>query len=211
MKIQIKNLTKNYGEKQVLDIEKLIIPEGEITGVIGPNGCGKTTLLNIVSGLEEDFSGKVKYDGYPLNKEIIKKMTYVFQKPYLFKRSVYENIAYPLRLRKTERKEEKNRILDIIRRLEIENLTDKRADRLSGGESQKVALARALVFEPELLLLDEPTSNIDPESIKIMEREILNFNRRTGATIWIVTHNMEQAERLCHSIINLKAGKVVEK
>ena len=211
MKIQIKNLKKNYGEKQVLNIEKLIIPEGEITGVIGPNGCGKSTLLNIVSGLEEDFSGKIKYDGYPLNKEIIKKMTYVFQKPYLFKRNVYENIAYPLRLRKTQGKEEKKRILDIIRRLEIEDLTDKRADRLSGGETQKVALARALVFEPELLLLDEPTSNIDPESIKIMEREILDFHRRTGATIWIVTHNMEQAERLCHSIINLEAGKVVEK
>lgn len=211
MKIQIKNLTKSYGEKQVLDIEKLIIPEGEITGVIGPNGCGKSTLLNIVSGLEEEFSGNIKYGGYPLNREILKKMTYVFQKPYLFKRNVYENIAYPLRLRKTDGKEEKRRILDIIRRLEIEDLTDKRADRLSGGETQKVALARALVFEPELLLLDEPTSNIDPESIKIMEREILDFNRRTGATIWIVTHNMEQAERLCHSIINLKAGKVVEK
>ena len=211
MEIRIKKLRKSYGKKRVLDIEKLIIPEGEITGVIGPNGCGKSTLLNIVSGLEEDFSGKVRYGAYPLSKEIIRKMTYVFQKPYLFKRSVYENIAYPLRIRKIERSEEKKKVLNIIEKLEIQDLTEKRADRLSGGESQKVALARALVFQPELLLLDEPTSNIDPESIKIMEREILSFNKKTRATIWIVTHNIEQAERLCHSIINLEAGKVVEK
>ena len=211
MEIRIKKLRKSYGKKRVLDIEKLIIPEGEITGVIGPNGCGKSTLLNIVSGLEEDFEGKVRYGAYPLSKEIIRKMTYVFQKPYLFKRSVYENIAYPLRIRKIERSEEKKKVLNIIEKLEIQDLTEKRADRLSGGESQKVALARALVFQPELLLLDEPTSNIDPESIKIMEREILSFNKKTRATIWIVTHNIEQAERLCHSIINLEAGKVVEK
>lgn len=211
MEIRIKKLRKSYGKKRVLDIEKLIISEGEITGVIGPNGCGKSTLLNIVSGLEEDFEGKVRYGAYPLSKEIIRKMTYVFQKPYLFKRSVYENIAYPLRIRKIERSEEKKKVLNIIEKLEIQDLTEKRADRLSGGESQKVALARALVFQPELLLLDEPTSNIDPESIKIMEREILSFNKKTRATIWIVTHNMEQAERLCHSIINLEAGKVVEK
>lgn len=211
MKIEVKNLTKDYGEKRVLDIDRLTINKGEITGIIGPNGCGKSTLLTIISGLDKDYGGRVRYNDKALDKKIVENMTYVFQKPYLFKRSVYENIAYPLRLRDLSKEEERERVENIIKRLEIEDLTEKRADRLSGGESQKVALARGLVFEPGLLLLDEPTSNIDPESIKVMEREIVRFFEETGATIAIVTHNLDQAERLSNRIIGLDAGKVVKR
>ena len=211
MKIEVKNLTKDYGEKRVLDIDRLTINKGEITGIIGPNGCGKSTLLTIISGLDKDYGGRVRYNDKALDKKIVENMTYVFQKPYLFKKSVYENIAYPLRLRDLSKEEERERVENIIKRLEIEDLTEKRADRLSGGESQKVALARGLVFEPDLLLLDEPTSNIDPESIKVMEREIVRFFEETGATIAIVTHNLDQAERLSNRIIGLDAGKVVKR
>ena len=194
MRLDIDKLTKKYGNRTVLDIESLRIEKGRITGVTGPNGCGKSTLINIVSGLDGEFGGTVRYDDQYLGRKVIENMTYVFQKPYLFKRSVYENICYPLKLRNIKDYEKEKLVLDIIKRLEIEDLTDKRADLLSGGESQKVALARALVFEPGLLLLDEPTSNIDPESIKVMEREILNFYRQTKATIVIVTHNLEQGK-----------------
>lgn len=211
MKIEVENLTKDYGEKRVLDIDELTINKGEISGIIGPNGCGKSTLLTIISGLDKDYGGRVRYNDKALDKKIVENMTYVFQKPYLFKKSVYENIAYPLRLRDLSKEEEKERVENIIKRLEIEDLTEKRADRLSGGESQKVALARGLVFEPDLLLLDEPTSNIDPESIKVMEREIVRFFEETGATIAIVTHNLDQAERLSNRIIGLDAGKVVKR
>ncbi|NLW39540.1 MAG: ATP-binding cassette domain-containing protein [Tissierellia bacterium] len=204
MEISIHNLKKYYGEKLVLDIEELKIKRGRITGLIGPNGSGKSTLLNIISGLDREFLGTVKYDGKLLDKDIYKKMTLVFQKPYLFRRKVYENIEYPLKVRGVNRDERRERVKNIMERLEIEGLKDKKGHLLSGGESQKVSLARALVFNPELLLLDEPTSNIDPESVKVMEREILRFNEETNGTVIIVTHNMEQSERLCHDIIHLE-------
>lgn len=204
MEISIHNLKKYYGEKLVLDIEELKIKRGRITGLIGPNGSGKSTLLNIISGLDREFLGTVKYDGKLLDKDIYKKMTLVFQKPYLFRRKVYENIEYPLKVRGVNRDERRERVKNIMERLEIEGLKDKKGHLLSGGESQKASLARALVFNPELLLLDEPTSNIDPESAKVMEREILRFNEETNGTVIIVTHNMEQSERLCHDIIHLE-------
>lgn len=210
MKIYIENLIKKYDENIILNIQNLEIEEGKITGITGPNGSGKSTLLNILGGIDTEFTGNIKYDDMNLNKEIINNLTFVFQKPYLFRRRVYDNIAYPLRLRKMDRELEEILLNDIIKGFEIEDLKDKKAHLLSGGESQKVALARGLVFKPKLLLLDEPTSNIDPESIKIMEREILKFNRETNSTVIIVTHNLEQSQRICDNIIYLQCGRVVD-
>lgn len=208
MKVSINNLKKYYSEKLVLDIEKLEIEKGKITGIIGPNGSGKSTLLHILAGLDNEYSGTVVYDQQVKTPKPYDRMTLVSQKPYLFKRKVYANIEYPLKIRNFNKEEMKKRVNKVISRLEIEGLRDKKAHLLSGGESQKVSLARALVFEPELLLLDEPTSNIDPESIKVLEREILRFNRETGATVIIVTHNLEQSDRICDNIIYLEKGRV---
>ncbi|SCG84548.1 Methionine import ATP-binding protein metN 1 [Proteiniborus sp. DW1] len=208
MKVSINNIKKYYNDKLVLDIEKLEIEKGKITGIIGPNGSGKSTLLNIIAGLDDEYTGTVSYDQSVINSKPYDRMTLVSQKPYLFKRKVYLNIEYPLKIRKFNKEDIKNRVNKVISRLGIEGLRDKKAHLLSGGESQKVSLARALVFEPELLLLDEPTSNIDPESIKVLEREILNFNRETGATVIIVTHNLEQSNRICDNIIYLEKGRV---
>ncbi len=208
MKISIKNLKKFYSEKLILDIDGLEIEEGKITGIIGPNGSGKSTLLKIISGLDEEFSGVIKYDNKYLNRDIYKRMTLVMQKPYLFKRKVFDNIEYPLKIRNIKKENRKERAIDILKRLEIEELKNKKAHLLSGGESQKVSLARALIFNPKLLLLDEPTSNIDPESIKVMEREIIRYNRETKGTVLIVTHNMDQSERICDKVLFLDKGKV---
>lgn len=208
MKISIKNLKKSYSDKLVLNIEKLEIKKGKITGIIGPNGSGKSTLLSIIAGLDKEFTGDIRYNDKTLNREILKDMTLVMQKPYLFKRKVFDNIEYPLKIRKFKKQVRKEKTLNILRSLEIEDLTDKKAHLLSGGESQKVSLARALIFNPKLLLLDEPTSNIDPESIKIMEREIVRFNKETKGTVLIVTHNMAQSERICDEVLFLKDGKV---
>lgn len=208
MKLYIEKLIKKYGDKEVLNIDKLSIEEGKITGIAGPNGSGKSTLLNIIGRLDYEYLGKIEYNGGNLDRDMERSMTHVFQKPYLFRRSVYDNIAYPLRLRRVEDETEQGLVLDISRRLEIEDLLEKKAHLLSGGESQKVALARALVFGPRLLLLDEPTSNIDPESIKIMEREIMRFNKDTKATVVIVTHNLDQSKRICDNIIYLNLGRV---
>lgn len=208
MKVSINNIKKYYNDKLVLDIEKLEIEKGKITGIIGPNGSGKSTLLHIIAGLDDEYSGTVSYDQKVTSTKPYDRMTLVSQKPYLFKRKVYANIEYPLKIREFSKDDIKNRVNKVINRLEIEGLKDKKAHLLSGGESQKVSLARALVFEPELLLLDEPTSNIDPESIKVLEREILRFNKETGATVIIVTHNLEQSNRICDNIIYLEKGRV---
>ena len=208
MNIQLRGIKKYYGDNKVLDIDELGIEKGKITGFTGPNGCGKTTLLNIIAGLDKKFLGEVLYNYNSLNKEVKETMTIVFQKPYLLKRTVYENIEYPLRLRNITKKESRERVLSVMENLEITDLTDKKGPRLSGGESQKVALARALVFRPRLLLLDEPTSNIDPEYIVTMEKAILQFNQENKGTILIVTHNIEQSERLCHNVINMRRGKI---
>lgn len=208
MKISINNIKKYYDEKLVLDIGTLEVEKGKITGIIGPNGSGKSTLLYIIAGLDEDYLGTVSYDQEVISQKHYDKMTLVSQKPYLFRRKVYYNIEYPLKVRGVNKAEMKKRVNKIIDRLEINDLKEKKAHLLSGGESQKVSLARALAFDPELLLLDEPTSNIDPESIKILEREIVRFNKETGATVIIVTHNLEQSERICDNIICLEKGRV---
>lgn len=208
VRLEIENVKKTYGDKTVLDISHLVIEDGKITGVTGSNGSGKSTLLNIIGGIDDNFAGKIKYNGQDLNKETSKEITYVFQKPYLLRRSVFDNIAYPLNLRKIDKKTTENHVKEIMKRLEIEDLSNKKGHRLSGGESQKVALARSLVFKPDLLLLDEPTSNIDSESVKIMEREVTRFNSETGGTVIIITHNLAQAERICDEIIYLDSGKV---
>lgn len=209
MNIKIENVKKKFLDKTVLDIDYLEIESGKITGITGPNGSGKTTLMNIIGGMDKDYQGNITYNDKMLNKQIVENMTYVFQKPYLFRRSVSENIIYPLKIRNYDKIKSKELVKKIIVDLNIEDLIELKAHKLSGGESQKVALARALVFSPNILLLDEPTSNIDPEYINTMESVISKFHKQTKGTIIIVTHNIEQSIRLCHNIISLDSGKVV--
>ena len=124
MVLYIDNLTKKYGKKTVLDIKSLTIEKEKITCITGPNGCGKSTLLNIISGIDDDFSGSVSYNGQALSRSIVEHMTYVFQKPYLFKRSVLENIAYPLKLRGLSHEQRDKRAMEMMVRFEIEDLKD---------------------------------------------------------------------------------------
>lgn len=201
VKISINKLKKYYDDELILDIENLTFQKGKITGLLGSNGVGKSTLLNIIGGLDCEYSGIIKYDDKQLDKQIAKKMTMVFQSAYIFRNSVYENIEYPLKLRKIHKENRKQRVEKIIKSLEITDLKYKKGYQLSGGEAQKVSLARALVIEPEILLLDEPTSNIDMESIKIIEREIINFYKNIKGTVIIITHIIEQVNRLCDDII----------
>lgn len=209
MNIKIESVKKKFLDKTVLDIDYLEIESGKITGITGPNGSGKTTLMNIIGGMDKDYQGNITYNDKMLDKQIVENMTYVFQKPYLFRRSVSENIIYPLKIRNYDKIKGKELVKKIIIDLKIEDLIELKAHKLSGGESQKVALARALVFSPNILLLDEPTSNIDPEYINTMESVISKFHKQTKGTIVIVTHNIEQSIRLCHNIISLDSGKVV--
>ncbi|MGL1891496.1 MAG: ATP-binding cassette domain-containing protein [Spirochaetaceae bacterium] len=201
MNISISGLIKMYGKQKVLDLDKLTLNTG-LTCILGPNGCGKTTLLDILSGHLDYQSGCITYNHKMYSKNIANKITLVTQKPYILNRSVYENIAYPLKVRGFQGSDIINKVNSIMSKLEITNLSDKKGTKLSSGESQKCALARALVFEPELLMLDESTSNIDYESKKVIEKTIIEY-AQGGKTVVFVTHDLKQAKLLTDKIVYL--------
>ncbi|MDF2520351.1 MAG: transporter [Clostridia bacterium] len=208
MKITVNNLRKTYDGKQVLSVDSLEVKKGCITGIIGPNGSGKSTLMRLISGIEKADSGTVAFEDKKASEETWKGITLVFQKPYLINTTVYENIAYPLKLRGAGKDEISRRVETMLELLELGSIRHRNARTLSGGEGQKAALARAMVFEPQLLLLDEPTANIDPKSIYIMEKAIRHINEKVGATVLLVTHNVRQLKRLCSYGIFMNNGSV---
>lgn len=208
MRIEIENLKKTYQGIEVLNIERLTVWDGKITAIVGPNGAGKSTLLNLIGNLLEKDEGVIRYDG---DKKVPEKnITLVFQEPYLISTTVRKNIAYPMKLRNISREVIEARIRELSKELNLDELLDKRADQLSLGEVQKVALARALSFEPELLLLDEPCASIDPYTTSEIEKILMKMNHRRGTTMIMVTHNLAQARRLADDVILLKKGKLVE-
>lgn len=210
MEIQVRSLIKHYREKVALNIDQLTIGSGSLLGIIGPNGAGKSTLARLIAGVDNPSSGTIAYDGETMNPSLQQHVTIVFQKPYLFRSTVFNNIAYPLKLRRVNKTEIADRVHRTIRELEIEDISHQNAWTLSGGEAQKVALARALVFRPRLLILDEPTANIDPASILTMERVIKRTHQEENTTIIIVTHNLPQAKRLSSDILFMNKGEAVE-
>lgn len=207
MDIHITNLIKKYNDKTVVDIDNVKFSCGTIYGITGDNGAGKTTLLKIIAGLERYNVGEILYSGAPLEQGMMKKMTYLSQTPYLMRTSVYENIVYPLKIRNVDSMTIQKKAADIMEELQITELKNQLATQLSGGESQKVALARALVFAPEVLLLDEPTASIDPATIEMIEDAITKRNKRRKMTVIMISHNMDQVKRMCDEIIYMKKGK----
>ena len=174
-----------------------------MTAIAGPNGKGKTTFLRILAGLDKAFTGEVAYDGKPLSQQIRRLMTMTFQTPMLLDRSVYANIEYPLKIRGIARAERKLRVGKLLDMLSIGHLAKMNARKLSGGESQKAALARGLSLAPRLLLLDEPFSAIDQQSIDDMMNCIAEYNQSMGATVILVSHDNAQVARLCSRIVEI--------
>lgn len=208
MNINIEHLKKDYDGKSVLLIDSLEIPAGKITAIIGPNGAGKSTLLNLIAGIDQATSGKISYDG---SSDIPRdQITMGFQKPYLLNTTVDKNIGYPLKIRGWDRARTEERTQKLAVDLNLVDHRKKKSWKLSGGEIQKVALARSLSFSPRLLLLDEPTANIDPSTVSDIERILKRFNKEEGTTIVIISHNLAQARRISDYVILLNHGKVVE-
>jgi len=211
---ELKNLTKSYGNRTVLNDVTLRIDKGEILGLLGPNGSGKTTLLKILAFLERPERGEIKFLGETVTDKNAEPMrlrsTMVFQKTLLFSTSVYGNIAYGLKMRKLSQDTIREEVKKALRLVELEGFEKRSAKKLSGGEQQRVALARALVLETELLLLDEPTANLDPKNTQIMEEIIAKINRELKITIVIATHNMFQAKTLPNRIALINEGKITE-
>ena len=210
---RIRNLTKTYNGREVLNVETLDIQRGEVFAIVGPSGSGKSTLLRLLNFLEMPTSGSIRFGNYvtngsgaaPLN--LRRSVTTVFQRPVLLNTNVYNNVAFGLRIR-GQRKHEKN-IEEVLDRVGLAHLARQRAATLSGGEAQRVALARAIVVEPEVLLLDEPTANLDPYNVGLLEKITRELNREKGTTIVLVTHNVFQAKRLADRVGLLLEGRVV--
>ena len=209
--LQIQSIDKIFGNIQALDSVTLNVEKGEIVAIIGINGSGKTTLLRILAGLEEPSKGNILFDKKSMKLlELREISTLVFQKTVMFNTNVYDNIAFGLKIRGLSKKEIEKRVLSALTSVGLINFVKRKAKKLSGGEQQRIALSRAFVIEPEILLLDEPTANLDPNSAIIIEKVIKKMREKEACTIIMATHNLHQAKRLADKIVHIHQGRVIE-
>ena len=187
---------------------------GETVGIIGPNGSGKSTILKMLAFIESPTGGELKFQGKAVNFKNTEKerlqSTLVFQKTTVFGTSVYNNIAYGLKIRKVPKEMRDREVKKALELVKLEGFEKRNARKLSGGEQQRVAIARALVLNTKLLLLDEPTANLDPKNAGIIEEVIDTVSRENKTTIVMATHNMFQAKKLPHRIALMDEGKITE-
>ena len=212
---QIHQLTQTYNERTVLNISQLKIYRAEILAIVGPSGAGKSTLLRLLNFLEQPVAGYLTFENSPLNGtlpplNLRRKVTTVFQSPVLLSRSVAANVAYGLKVRGESKEKVDQAVVEALERVGLSHLSNASARTLSGGEAQRVALARAMVIQPAVLLLDEPTANLDPYNIKLIEDIVSEVNQKHQTTVVLVTHNIFQAKRLAHRTALILDGRLVE-
>ncbi|MDF1595407.1 MAG: phosphate ABC transporter ATP-binding protein [Acidimicrobiia bacterium] len=201
-----------YQDRCVVAIPEMDVHQGEVLAIVGPSGAGKSTLLRLLNFLEQPTEGSIVHEGVPVSDdvsmEVKRRVTTVFQHPVLLRRSVRTNLQFGLKLRNEKRPEaDLNRWLDA---LGLTDLSEAPARTLSAGEAQRVALARALIVEPSVLLLDEPTANLDPYNVGLIEDMIRRINAERATTIVLVTHNIFQARRLADRTGLLIGGELIE-
>ena len=206
--LELRNLTKRFGNKQIFSNYDLVIPEGKIVAIVGQSGGGKTTLLRMLAGLETIDSGTLIYNGQTLPLEELEKrhlLGFVFQDFQLFPHlSVLENlILSPIKTQNMSRSDAEDKARKLLDTLGLANHATAYPFSLSGGQKQRVALARAMMIDPEIIGYDEPTSALDPELRKEVEKLILE-NRATGITQIVVTHDMQFAENIADEIIKIE-------
>lgn len=206
--LELRNLTKRFGNKQIFSNYDLVIPEGKIVAVVGQSGGGKTTLLRMLAGLEIIDSGTLIYNGQTLPLEELEKrhlLGFVFQDFQLFPHlSVLENlILSPIKTQNMSRSDAEDKARKLLDTLGLANHATAYPFSLSGGQKQRVALARAMMIDPEIIGYDEPTSALDPELRKEVEKLILE-NRATGITQIVVTHDMQFAKNIADEIIKIE-------
>ena len=197
------NLVVEFQGKHILGPINLQIDKGDIAVILGPNGSGKTSLLRALHGILKLKMGTLKWSC--LKTESIGKQMFVFQTPIMLRRSVFENLTYPLLLRKTPKAQANHRAAQWLDRIDLTALMHVPATRLSGGEKQKLALARALITEPEMLFLDEPCASLDGKTTFEIESLLQNCVAG-GTTIMMSTHDLGQAKRLAKNIYFLNKG-----
>ena len=206
--LSIENANVKKREKHIIGPIDIEISEEGFTIIMGPNGSGKTTLLRLLHGLERARGGKITWKTDLETARL--NQSYVFQTPILLRRTALENIMYPLLLRGTSKQEASIEAEKWIARIKLEASANTNAKLLSGGEKQKLALARALATKPQLLFLDEPTANLDGTATKEIET-LLKEARNAGTRVIMTTHDLGQAKRLADDIIFLYHGKIHER
>lgn len=212
-KINLENIKYGYGKTIVLDQINLEIRKGELFTLLGPSGCGKTTILRMIAGFLTPLSGEVYMDGNAISHLPPEKrdVGIVFQNYALFPgMNVEENIAYGLKLRKKKPSEIREKCEHYLELMNMSEYRKRRIDELSGGQQQRVAIARALVVEPNILLLDEPLSNLDVTLRIRMRQEIRNIQKKTGVTTLFITHDQEEALEISDRIAIMNGGKILQ-
>lgn len=208
--IRTEKLCMKFGEKEVLRNIDLTILRGEIFALIGPSGAGKTTLLRILNLFEKPTGGSLVFEGMRENTgNVRRRMSLLFQTPVVFNTSVFDNVAYGLKVRGIDKKAIEEKVSGALNIVGLEGKERQKARTLSGGEAQRMAFARAIVYEPEILLLDEPTTNIDPANVAKIEEIIKRIHER-GTTIVIATHNIPQVKRIAERVGILLNGELIE-
>ncbi len=211
--LTIKNLTKRYGDFTAVHNINVDLEKGEMVALLGGSGCGKTTILRMIAGFIQPNEGTVEIEGKVMNKiPAYKRNVGIFFQNYaLFPHmTVFDNVAFSLKLKKMSKEDVKKKVDDILSLVKLVGLGERYPRELSGGQQQRVALARALVMEPNVLLLDEPLSNLDAKLRVEMQVEIKRIQRQLGLTTIIVTHDQEEAVSLADRIIIMNAGHILQ-
>ena len=211
MYLSLKNISKKYKDKEILKNISFDIKEGELVCILGSSGCGKTTLLNIIGGFVSDYSGDVLLSNENINNIPPEKreIATVFQSYGLFThKNVIDNVSYGLKLLKIDRNTREKRAQEMLEKVGLAGYDKKKIKELSGGEQQRVAIARSMVLNPKLLLLDEPLSNLDVHLRDVMRKEIKRIQKQFGVTMIIVTHDQEDAFKLADRVIVINEGHI---
>jgi tungstate transport system ATP-binding protein len=213
----VQDLGKSFGNREVLKKINLSIKEGEIFALMGPSGVGKTTLFRILNLLEKQSEGRLFFRGIELTECTIldkvnarRSMSMLFQTPCVFNATVFDNVAYGLVIRKVDKKNIKEKVMNALAIVGLDEKEKQKARTLSGGEAQRMAFARAIVYDPDILLLDEPTSNLDPANVAKIEEIIMRIRSERRTTIVIATHNMYQVKRIADRVGILLNGELIE-
>ena len=209
--IEIKNVCKSFGDKDVLKDINLYINQGEFLTLLGPSGCGKTTLLRMIAGFLQPDSGSILLDGKDLEgtSPYERPLNTVFQRYALFPHlDVYDNIAFGLKLKKVPREEIDKRVRRVLKLVAMSDYEDRDVETLSGGQQQRIAIARAIVNQPKVLLLDEPLAALDLKMRKDMQIELKEMHKQLGITFIYVTHDQEEALTLSDTVVVMNEGRI---
>ncbi len=211
MSIELSNISKSYGESQVLFNVNAELKTGSMTALVGPSGSGKSTLLRIIAGLEHHGNGRVFIEGRDVTDIPVRERNigFCFQDYAPFRHmTVADNVAYGLRVRKVPRKDIRVRVSTMLERVGLEALADRYPHELSGGQRQRMALARALIIEPDVLLLDEPFAALDAQVRSDLRLWVRNLQHELGITTILVTHDQSEAMEVADQLVVLHAGQI---